>query len=587
MQGEEELTAPSICVIAAGGLTPDLSDQTLQDYQVLLVRTEAEALAGSGADAFLWLTSAGKLAPQALEECLWALQTADWTTWEDTGAAPAPSMRDVAGPLGVSRRALEWPEPKLGGTVRRLPWRCITAPAERHAQECIPANVLLQTPTMERGGHWLSRAVAYLRNAGVFSAGSWREDPIETALMLVPAAWKQYVNLRAGRAVFDLSRYTRFDSGAVYANGLLLRPLRYTVVEKRDRQRIAVVVGSLGEGEAQRALLGVVEQIDRSAWEVILIAETSSSKRWKQRWSECADFWFEAAAITAPEERERMILSLALNWNIDALLVAESRATYRVLPAIKEHMPGLRTADVVADLDAHDLSDNTIDSLDYRLARSQAVAKGLEGMALGNQQVRWIPYGVELAEGNGVWGAEVAIGFRGRLDKANGANLLAAFAGELERLRPGARISWVIAGTGPLESRLLKAFAARDVTFIGEREPAVDLLVVLSEGAHGDRVLLEGLRRGTPVAAFHTDSREEIVAPGCGLLVTGGQDGEFRVAAAVADLLQNRQAVEEMRTEAQRHVAQNYSTAEEIAQGRAFLDEFLGEAGRKIQLLSS
>ncbi|MDA1236532.1 MAG: hypothetical protein O3A53_17240, partial [Acidobacteria bacterium] len=79
--------APSICVIAAGGLTPDLGDQTLQDYQVLCARTEAEALAGSAAEAFLWLTSAGKLAPQALEECLWALQSADWATWEDTGAA--------------------------------------------------------------------------------------------------------------------------------------------------------------------------------------------------------------------------------------------------------------------------------------------------------------------------------------------------------------------------------------------------------------------------------------------------------------------------------------------------------------------
>ena len=86
MQGDEELTAPSVCVIAAGGLTPDLSEQTLQDYQVLCVKTESEALARSGADAFLWLTSTGKLAPRALEECLWALQSADWATWEDTGA---------------------------------------------------------------------------------------------------------------------------------------------------------------------------------------------------------------------------------------------------------------------------------------------------------------------------------------------------------------------------------------------------------------------------------------------------------------------------------------------------------------------
>lgn len=583
MQGDEELTAPSICVIAAGGLTPDLSDQTLQDYQVLRVRTDAEALAGSAAAAFLWLTSAGKLRPQALEECLWALQSADWATWEDTGAAPAPSMRDVAGPLGVSRRALEWPEPKPGGTVRRLPWRCISGPAERHAEESIPANGMLQTRAPKRSGHWLSRAVAHLQNAGVFSLRSWLDDPIGMGLLLVPLGWKQYVNRRAGRAVFDLSAYTRFDAAAAYANGLLLRPLRYAVIEKRDRKRVAVVVGSLGEGEAQRALLGVIEGMNRDDTEVLVIAETSTEKLWKKRWADCADILFEAGMIAGPEERERLILSAALNWKIDALLIAEAPAAYRVLPAIKGHLRGLRIADVVADLDAADLADGTIDSLDYRLARSQAVAKGLEGMALEDQQVRWLPYGVDLAAGKEGGAEEVAIGFRGRLDKANGANLLPALAGELKRLRPGVRISWVIAGTGPLESRLRQAFAARNATFVGDREPAADLLIVLSEGSDGDWASLQALRRGTPVVAFHTDSREEIVADGCGVLVTGGHDGELRVARAAADLLQDRQTIEGMKTAAQRHVAQSYSSANEIAQGRAFLDEFLGEAVGKIQ----
>ena len=573
MQGDEELTAPSICVIAAGGLTPDLSDQTLQDYQVLRVRTEAEALAGSGADAFLWLTSPGKLAPQALEECLWALQSSDWVTWQDTGAAPAPSMRDVAGPLGLSRRALEWSEPKPGGTVRRLPWRCISGPAERHAEESIPASGLSPTPAPERDGHWLSRAVAHLQNAGVFSARCWREDPIGTALMLAPATWKQSMNRRAGRVVFDLSGYTRFDTGAVYANGLLLRPLRYAVAEKRDRKRVAVIVGSLVEGEAERALLGVALQIDRQDTEVIVIAESSTEKHWKKRWSDCADYWVEAGAITAPEERERLIISTALNWKVDGLLMAESPAAYRVLPAIKQRMPGLRTADVVADLDAAELADGTIDSLDYRLARSQAVQRGL---ALGDQQVRWIPYGVDLAAGYETSGAEIAIGFRGRLDRESGADLLPALAGELQRLRANARISWVIGGTGPLESRLRQAFGGRDATFIGEREPPADLLIVLSEGSRGDWISLEALRRGTPVVAFHTDSREEIVAAGCGTLVTGGRDGEFRVAKAVAELLENEQAVEEMRVAARRHVEQSYSIANEVAQGRAFLEQFWG-----------
>lgn len=583
MQGDEELTAPSICVIAAGGLTPDLSDQTLQDYQVLRARTEAEALAGSRADAFLWLTATGRLAPQALEECLWALQSADWVTWQDTGAAPAPSMRDIAGPLGLSRRALAWPEPKPGGTVRRLPGRCISAAAERHAEESIPAGVLPQGQAPERGGHWLSRLVAHLQNAGIFSARCWREDPFGTALMLLPAAWKQRINRKAGRAVFDLSVYARFGADVSYANGLLLRPLRYAVSDKRDKKRVALIVGGLGEAEAARALLGVASQIDRRENEVIVIAESGVDKRWKQRWSGSADYLFEAGLMTSPEQRERLLLSIALNWKLDALLIAEARAAYTALPAIKQRLPGLRAADVVADLDAVELTESTIDSLDYRLARSQTVATALEGMALSKQQVLWIPYGVDLAQGKEANLAEIAIGFRGKLESSDGSDLLPALAQELERLRPGARISWVIGGTGPLEARLRQAFAGRDVTFIGDGEPAADLLIVLSESSRGDWNALEALRRGTPVVAFHTESREEVVAPGCGVLVPGGRDGEFRVAAAIAALLDDSDSFEQMKAAAQRHVAQNYPTAGEAAHSRAFLEKFLSPAQGKIQ----
>ncbi len=401
--------------------------------------------------------------------------------------------------------------------------------------------------------------------------------------MVVPAEWKQHVNHRAGRAVFDLSAYTRFDRDASYANGLLLKPLRYAVIEPRDRKRIAVIVGSLGEGEVARALLGVVSQINRQAYEVIVIAESSREKRWKQRWSDSADYLYEADLIAASRERERLMLSMALNWKIDALLIAEASAAYTALPAIKQRLPILRTADVVADLDAVDLTDSTVDSLDYRLARSRAVANLLEGMALGNQRVLCIPYGVDLAASHEAKDAEVAIGFRGRLERGDGADLLPALAAEIRRLMPGIHFSWVIAGAGSLESRLCRAFAGQDAAFIGDQEPAADLLVVLSERSHGDWTALQALRRGTPVLAFHTESREEIVAPECGVLVPGGRDGELRIAAAVRGLLQDLQVFEQMRAAARRHVGQKFPVAAEVAQGRVFLERFLAPAPGKIQ----
>ena len=287
--------------------------------------------------------------------------------------------------------------------------------------------------------------------------------------------------------------------------------------------------------------------------------------------------------MTAPEDLERLILSMALNWRIDALLIAEAPGAYRMLPAIRERLPGVRTADAIADLDALELTDSTIDALNYRLARSHAAEKRLQGMALDNQQVRWISYGVEVAEGKEAPGEGVAIGFRGGLDRANGADLLPALAGELNRLLPGARISWVIAGTGPLEPRLREAFAGLDATFVGEREPAADLLVVLSEVSSGDWASLEALRRGTPVVAFHTDGREEIVGEACGVLVIGGRDGELRAAKAAADLLRDRRVMEAMGAAARRHAAQRFSTAAEAEHGRIFLEELLDAAEGTIQ----
>ena len=87
--------------------------------------------------------------------------------------------------------------------------------------------------------------------------------------------------------------------------------------------------------------------------------------------------------------------------------------------------------------------------------------------------------------------------------------------------------------------------------------------------------------------AFHTASREEIVAEGCGVLVTGGLDGELRAARAAADLIQDRQAFQAMHAAARRHVAQNYPTANETTETRAFLAEFLAGVGGKIQSGSS
>jgi GT2 family glycosyltransferase len=53
--------APSVCVVSSGP-PPDLSNQTLQDYQLLQAADEATILERSTAEAFLWLAGGGALA---------------------------------------------------------------------------------------------------------------------------------------------------------------------------------------------------------------------------------------------------------------------------------------------------------------------------------------------------------------------------------------------------------------------------------------------------------------------------------------------------------------------------------------------
>ena len=94
--------SPSICFVVRGAATPSFENQTVRDYQVLQNVDEHKSLRLTNAENFLWLSGTSGLRPQAAEECIWALRTAEWVTWRDTGEAPPPSLRECAGPLGVA-----------------------------------------------------------------------------------------------------------------------------------------------------------------------------------------------------------------------------------------------------------------------------------------------------------------------------------------------------------------------------------------------------------------------------------------------------------------------------------------------------
>lgn len=580
LQGEGRLSGVSVCVVSTGDLAPDLSGQTLQNYQLLCVRTEAEALARSGAEVFLWLSSAGRLAPQALEECVWAMRSADWVTWKDTGAAPMPSLQGVAGPLGISRRVMESPDPKPGGAVRRLPWACVVGPADTHSEESIPDGTSARRYGIEldREGYWVGRFMAHLQNAGVLSLESWRDDPLGTATMLLPLTLKRRVNRWVGREAFDLSAYLRFQPGATYANGLLLEPIRYAVAGSHGRRRILLIVPHLGPGPSSRRMLELAAEVDLHECEVVVIAETANDNRWKEAWMRVSDHIFELGRLVDPVDVELAILSLAVNWEAEVVLLVASPAGYLALPRIRARLPEVQMADLVLSLSryavAESVSTAEIDCLDIRVAGANALAHALREMAPDGQGVRVIRDGLDLGA------ARVAdehhrpltVGFLGPLTTENRADWLPSMASELGRLRAAAPTGWMVAGTGPHEIGLrnsMRRYGAqffRDDVNLNSYFEQVDLLVVPSETADGDRAALEALGRGTAVVAVDQDGRAELISKECGVLVTGGHDGDVRLAGALADLLEDRDQLIVMGAAGRARVRDHFSR-EVAAQG--------------------
>jgi len=583
------LAQVSICVVSTGAATPDLSDQTLRDYQLLRVDSEAEALSRSGADAFLWLSSAGRLAPQALEDCLWALQSADWVTWKDTGAAPMPSLKGVAGPLGISRRVMASPDPKPGGLVRRLPWACVIGPAEVHAEESIPEGMGSRKygAELDRRGQWVGRLVAHVQNSGLLSAERWRADPVGTASMVVPVGLKEWVNRSAGQEVFDLAIYQRFQPGTTYSHGRLLRPLRYAVASNGGRKRIVIMVPHLGASAGATALLQLVSEIDRRENEVIVVVETSADNHWKERWMRVSDRIFELGRLVDSADVERAVLSLVTNWGVDALIVSDASAGYRALGGIRSRLPEVRTADMVLGAAgeglAVDLPMDIVDSLDFRLADSEAGLRRLAPMAPEGQQLRMIRSGVDLPRvpPPGDARKRLGVGFLGVLAESSGADWLPSIAGEVARLRGRAKTDWLITGSGPLEvglRNLMRRFDAqffRDEVNLSAFFERVDVVVVLSENPDGDRTALEAFSRARPVVAVEADGRVELITDDCGVLVTGGHDGELRVAQALADLLDVPEKLVAMGMAGRERVTEFYSVDEARRRYREFLEQLL------------
>jgi len=565
--------SPSICVVAASGPPPDLSNQTLQDYQLLQVPRESDALAQSRAEAFFWLDGGGVLQPQALEEALLALQDADWVTWRDTGDAPPPSFHRAAGPLGVTRDLLAAPDPKPSGIVRRLPWPCrIGAPAA--PPEGVDPPPPARPPKPRTESAWAERIYRHLENAELLEAETWKRSPGGALARLIPLRIKEAINERAGRPVFDLSFYLKFQPRSVAVDGRMLEPLDYlTRLPGEGKKRVGFVTPHLGYGGAETVLLEMAKQLDRQRTESILVAPHSEDARLVEQWRQAVDHVYDLARLGPVETVVGRLLSLASAWRLDVLVVQNSPAAYAVLPALKQHSPALRIADVLHIVDPEwDLFDATVevaDAIDRRVVISEQGRRRLVEMATPEQRIRLIPNGVDLSRFDperyhaaglrlslNVPPDALIVAFVARLAKMKRPLLLSSIADAVRRRMPEKPVVFAVAGTGPLEAELRQRIA-RDGTGDSFRllghlaEPAEllaasDLLIMPSDSEGVPLALLESLAMGVPVVASRAGAIEEELTSDFGVLVETGPDEQHRFAQAIVELARDPERRERM-----------------------------------------
>jgi glycosyltransferase involved in cell wall biosynthesis len=589
---------PTICIVVQGAQTPSFENQTLRSFKVLRDVSEEQALEQSEADYFLWLTGGRELRPQAFEECVWGLQANEWVTWADTGAAPPPSIRQAAGPLGVSRSTLATNEARRTGAVCGLPWRCRVGAAP--VVDRAIAGSYIEVPPVSEGTVEPeedppladdSGIRQNFRNAGLFSLRAWLRHPLRSAARLLPLRLKERINRWAGRAVFDLTFYLQFQPSSVLIDGGMIEHLDYAVPLSDGRRRIAFCTPHLGFGGAENVLLEIARQFDRSRFELFLIATQSTDDRLLPEWLEVVDHVYDLRRMLPVEQTLGALYSMAVNWQWDGLVVQNTPLAYSPLPAIKEKVPDLRVIDVLHNIDEDwDFFSATLDVtewIDRRIVISDAGRQRLIDMAVDEGKIRLIRNGVDLEQFTPPErereAGPLGILFAGHLIDRKRPLLLLDIDRELQRDPPEQAYEFVIAGDGPLLSTLRSRIQSQGrgdrFTLLGRVDEVArvlanaSLLVVPSTEEGLPLVIVEALAMEVPVISSRVGAVDEAVPPDCGMLVDNdGLEAEM-FAAAIRELLADNERRAEMGRAGRLLVEQNYDLRRAQADYRRLIDE--------------
>jgi glycosyltransferase involved in cell wall biosynthesis len=428
----------------------------------------------------------------------------------------------------------------------------------------------------------------HLVNAELLSTDAWLKHPLRSASRLIPLGVKQGVNRLAGRSLFDLSFYLKFRPRALMVANTLVEPLRY-MPKLGVRRRVALVTRHLGPGGAERVLLEIAGSLDRSQYEILLIATHSNDARWLAQWQERADHIYDLAPLVSPDRLAGAVYSIAANWQVDFFLVQNSLEAYGAIPQLKKDSPGTQVMDLIHGVDEEwDVISATATiagHIDTRMVISEAARERLRRLGTDEARIHLIRHGIDLQHFSP---APLRTGprrilFAARLDPVKRPLLVADIALALLKRRGQPDFQFLVAGDGPEEQplrRRLRQLAIEHLfVFLGHVSDMAsvlaesDVVIIPSKSEGIPLVLLEALATSRPVIASVVGAIGEVLSPDTGLLIGAGEDEAERFAAAIATLLDQPALLEILGREGRRKMEAEYDIQESR---RAYRELFAG-----------
>ncbi len=534
---------PAVCLV---GRQP-ASGLTIQDWEAIDEADCARLLTKSRAGAYLIPAPSGFAANSA--------ELAALAVWGGNGCVRLPDGSVVASRGALSRhRLIQGLKPERSTNI-----------------ELSTLSRLVQSP---EAIHVLLR---HLRNAELLSFDAWLRHPFRCLGRLIPLRFKSSVNRLAGCPVFDLSFYLRFQPEALLLADSITEPLRYFPKSDGGRRCVVLITPHLGPGGAESVLLDVASALDRSRYQILVIATQSNDRRWLPLWTRHADHIYDLSAIVPPDRIAAAVYSIIANWRAQAVLVQNALPAYAAIPHLRRNLPGTRILDLVHAVgDSWDLVSCTApvaNDIDVRIVISEAVRDHLRRFGTSEEKIRLIRNGVDAHRFLPVpLRPETGCGrilFAGRLDSIKRPLLLVEIARALCKLRPRENFRIVVAGDGPEEIPLRKQVCRARVDhlfeFLGhvpDIAPVLadsDLLVLPSRDEGIPLIVLEAFACGKPVVASDVGAIGEVVDRASGFLIAV-QPGEVQAfAQAINRLLNDSVLREKMGMGGRRRVEAEYS----------------------------